>query len=68
MNKILLLATVCFVTISVPTFGAIVYSGSQNRTLQLNPMNPMMSMSMSMTIDIAGQSDDWDDLDRKSVV
>lgn len=58
MKKILLLATVCFVTISVPTFGAIVYSGSQF-TLQLSPMN-QMSMSM-MTIDIAGQSDDWDD-------
>jgi len=59
MKKTLLLATVCFVTISVPTFGAIVYSGSLNRTLQLDPMNPMMSMSMA--IDIAGQSDDWDD-------
>jgi hypothetical protein len=58
MKKILLFATVCFVTISVPTFGAIVYSGSQF-TLQLSPMN-QMSMSM-MTIDIAGQSDDWDD-------
>jgi len=59
MRKILLLATVCFVTISVPTFGAIVYSGSQF-TLQLSPMN-QMSMSM-MTIDIADdQSDDWDD-------
>jgi len=44
MRKILLLATVCFVTISVPTFGAIVYSGSQF-TLQLSPMN-QMSMSM----------------------
>jgi len=59
MKKILLLATVCFVTISAPTFGAIVYSGSQTRTLQLNPMEPMMSMSMM--IDIAGQSDRWDD-------
>jgi hypothetical protein len=58
MKKILLLATLCFVTISVPTFGAIVYSGSQF-TLQLSPMN-QMSMSM-MTIDIAGQSDHWDD-------
>ena len=58
MKKILLLATLCFVTISVPTFGAIVYSGSQF-TLQLSPMN-QMSMSM-MTIDIAGQSDKWDD-------
>jgi hypothetical protein len=58
MKKILLLAVVCFVSISSPTLGAIVYSGSQF-TLQLSPMN-QMSMSM-MTIDIAGQSDDWDD-------
>jgi len=59
MKKILLLAAVCFVSISSPTFGAIVYSGSQDRTLQLNPMN-MMSMDMR-TIDIAGQSENWDD-------
>jgi hypothetical protein len=56
MKKILLLAAVCFVSISSPTFGAIVYSGSQV-TLQLSPMN---HMSM-MTIDIADQSDKWDD-------
>jgi len=59
MRKILLLAVVCLVFVSSPTFGAIVYEGSLPVTLQLNPMN-MMSMSM-MTIDIAGQSDDWDD-------
>jgi hypothetical protein len=58
MRKILLLAAVCLVFISSPTLGAIVYSGSQF-TLQLSPMN-QMSMSM-MTIDIAGQSDKWDD-------
>jgi hypothetical protein len=59
MRKILLLAVVCLAFISSPTFGAIVYSGSQNVvTLRISPMNPMMSM---MTINIAGQSNDWDD-------
>jgi hypothetical protein len=60
MRKILLLAAVCFATISVPTFGSIVYSGSQNIPpvmLRVSPMNPMSMMPIS----IAGQSDDWDD-------
>jgi len=60
MKKILLLAAVCFLCISGPTLGAIVYSGSQNVKLQLSPMSPMAEM----TIDVAGQmgaSDKWDD-------
>lgn len=65
MRKILLVAVVCLAFISSPTFGAIVYSGSQV-TLQLSQMDPMnpMSMSIMMTIDIASQSgpsDKWDD-------
>lgn len=55
MRKSLLLATVCLAFISSQTFGAIVYSGSQV-TLQISQMNPM-----SMTINIAGQSEKWDD-------
>jgi hypothetical protein len=55
MRKILLLAVVCLAFISSPTFGSIVYSGSQV-TLQMSQMNPM-----SMTINIAGQSEKWDD-------
>jgi hypothetical protein len=55
MRKILLLAVVCLAFISSPTFGSIVYSGSQV-TLQISQMNPM-----SMTINIAGQSEKWDD-------
>jgi len=55
MRKILLLAVVCLAFISSPTFGSIVYSGSQV-TLQISQMN-----LMSMTINIAGQSEKWDD-------
>jgi len=57
MKKILILSVVCFLCISGQTFGAIVYSGSQNVTLQLSPMSPMAEM----TIDIAGSRDEWDD-------
>jgi hypothetical protein len=61
MKRFLLLAVVLISAISGPTFGAIVYTGSQNVTLTLSPGNPMMSM----TFHIAGQTDEqtgqWDD-------
>jgi len=43
--------------VSGSAFGAIVYSGSQNVTLSLNPMSPMDAK----TIQLGGMSGDWDD-------
>jgi len=65
MNRFLLLAAVLVLALPGPTFGAIVYSGSQNVTLTLDPQSaPPMTMA-SMTIHIAGQTDqqtgEWDD-------
>ena len=51
----------CLLLFSSSAFGTIVYSGSQNVTLSLSPMAPMTPMHM--TIDIAGQSSDWDDFE-----
>ncbi|MCX5638509.1 MAG: hypothetical protein NTX52_12570 [Planctomycetota bacterium] len=61
MKKILLLAAVCFVFISSPTFGAIVYSGSQNVTLTLKGgMSPSPEMAMiSIADDLKGEWDDF---------
>jgi hypothetical protein len=61
MRKILLLAAVCFVFISSPTFGAIVYSGSQNVTLTLQGgMSPPPEMAMiSIADDPQGEWDDF---------
>ncbi|MBN1508558.1 MAG: hypothetical protein JW955_17040 [Sedimentisphaerales bacterium] len=50
-------AVVVVAAFSVPSLGAIVYSGSQNVTLALNPMSPMDSK----TIPLAGMSTDWAD-------
>ena len=59
MKKSLFLTVVCFSMISSPAFGAIVYSGSQNVTLQLDgSMTPPLEYS---TIDIAGSGESWDD-------
>jgi hypothetical protein len=43
--------------VSSPARAAIVYSGSQNVVLKLNPMSPMDSQ----TIQLAGDREDWDD-------
>jgi hypothetical protein len=59
MKKFLILVPICFLSISGPTFGAIVYSGSQNVTLTLQGgMSPPAQMTM---ISIAGSGDEWDD-------
>ncbi|RPJ36801.1 MAG: hypothetical protein EHM35_07505, partial [Planctomycetaceae bacterium] len=50
-------AVVVTAAVSVPAFGAIVYSGSQDVTLALNPMSPMDSR----TIQLGGMAGDWDD-------
>jgi hypothetical protein len=52
---------VCLFLSSSSAFGAIVYSGSMSATLSLSPMEPMTPMSM--TIDIAESSSDWDDFE-----
>jgi hypothetical protein len=57
MKKRLLLITSCLLSISTVASGAIVYSGSQNVTLALNPMSPMDSRM----IQLAGMGDDWAD-------
>ena len=57
MKETLVLAAVCFLSISGVTWGSIVYSGSQNVTLTLSPMSPMNSR----TIEIGGMSGNWDD-------
>ncbi len=43
--------------VASPVFGAIVYSGSQNVILSVNPMSPMDSK----IIELGGMADDWDD-------
>ena len=50
-------AVVVTAAISAPALGTIVYSGSQDVTLALNPMSPMASR----TIQLGGMSADWDD-------
>jgi len=52
-----LCAVVVATAVSVPAFGAIIYSGSQNVVLKLGPMSPMDSR----TIELGGMSADWDD-------
>jgi hypothetical protein len=59
MKKLLLLSVLCVFALSCPTFGVIVYSGSQNVTLTLDgSMYPPTEMAM---ISIAGSPADWDD-------
>ena len=58
MKRYLLLAVVLISAISGPTFGAIVYSGSQNVTLTLSPMDSMMSMTFHIADE---QTEQWDD-------
>jgi len=59
MNKFLLLAFVCVLTLTGPIFASIVYSGSQNVTLTLQGgMSPPPEMAM---ISIAGSEGEWDD-------
>jgi len=59
MRGVMLSVGVCLIFLTSSALGAIVYSGSQNVTL---PSSPMVSpMSMRATIDIAGQSSEWDD-------
>jgi hypothetical protein len=59
MRRLWLLAVVLILATSVPTFGAIVYSGSQNVTLQLEGGdNPP---SQQVVIPIADSGGDWDD-------
>jgi len=48
---------VVLAAVTSPTFGAIVYSGSQNVILSVDPMSPMDSQ----TIQIGGMAGDWDD-------
>jgi len=56
-----LLFVVFILSISSSTFAAIVYSGSQNVTLTLDPQTvPPMTMA-SMTINVAGSMGAWDD-------
>ena len=57
MRKTLLSVAACLLSIPGVTFGAIVYSGSQNVTLSLHPMSPMDSK----TIQLGGMAGDWDD-------
>ncbi|MGE5294129.1 MAG: hypothetical protein ACM3VT_04820 [Solirubrobacterales bacterium] len=64
MRKALLFAVASLLGYSGSAIGAIVYSGSQNVTIGLSPMNPMdpMSpMSAMVTIDVADQPVQWDD-------
>jgi hypothetical protein len=59
MKRFLLLTVALFSVISGPAFGAVVYSGSQNVTLDLgSSMTPGMDWR---TIDIGGSGGDWDD-------
>jgi len=59
MNKLLLLAVVVFLTLSGQVFAAIVYSGAQNVTLELQGGDaPPPEQAV---INIAGSRDDWDD-------
>jgi hypothetical protein len=59
MKRLLLLAVVVMFAISAPTFGEIVYSGSQEVTLQLEGgENPP---SQHAVISIAGSEGEWDD-------
>ena len=59
MKRLLLSVVVLIFTISVPTFGAIVYSGSQNVTLQLEVGGD--PPSEQAVISIAGSANAWDD-------
>lgn len=61
MRGVLPSVVACLLFVSSSAFGTIVYSGSQSATLSLSPMAPMTPMHM--TIDIAGQSSDWDDFE-----
>lgn len=59
MNRLLLLAIVFVLALPGPIFAAIVYSGSQNVTLQLQGGDaPPPEQAV---IGIAGSGDDWDD-------
>jgi hypothetical protein len=59
MRNLLLLAFATILAISGPTFGEIIYSGSQNVTLQLQDGDdPPDEMAV---ISIAGSRDEWDD-------
>jgi hypothetical protein len=59
MNRFLLLAAVLVLALPGPTFGAIVYSGSQNVTLTLQGgTSPAAQMAM---ISIADSEGEWDD-------
>jgi len=59
MNKLLLLAVVVFLTLSGQVFAAIVYSGAQNVTLELQGGGA--PLPQQAVISIAGSGDDWDD-------
>ena len=50
-------AMVLAAVVCAPARGTIVYSGSQNVTLALSPMSPVMSR----VIHIGGMDEDWDD-------
>jgi hypothetical protein len=59
MNRFLLLAAVLVLAVPGPTFGEIVYTGSQPVTLTLQGgMSPQTQMA---TISIAGSGGEWDD-------
>ncbi|MHC4155804.1 MAG: PEP-CTERM sorting domain-containing protein [Planctomycetota bacterium] len=59
MKTLLLLAVVLILAISAPTFGAIVYSGAQNVTLQL--AGGGTPPPQEAVIPIADSGGDWDD-------
>src|SRR4030042_4838579 len=59
MKKFLLLAVVFSFTLSSPALAAIVYSGSQNVTLELSI--PIPNQITDTTISIADSGDTWDD-------
>lgn len=58
MNRLLVLAIVFVLALPGPIFAAIVYSGSQNVTLQLQGDPPPLEQAI---ISIAGSGQNWDD-------
>lgn len=58
MNRLLLFVIVLVLALPGPIFAAIVYSGSQNVTLQLQGGDP--PPDERAVISIAGSGDDWD--------